>query len=168
MTVLFDTEAGLMNDYCRFLLDHDETADTYTLRFGSDFGNLLVAHVQTSGRPVPHEASPSVLEIHIPLNNATQSLQNKFLYLTKGDKLRLQAALRTIFDLDFKYYLIRGLEAGFTRKDIIDSFILSRGLVSNDPGDALHKRAYRGEAKSRQKYMKYLLRKSYYIFESIK
>ena len=156
-----------MQDYCKYLLDFDESKGIYTLRFGTEFGDLLVAHTQTSGHPVRCDASPLSIEIRIPLNNTTQSLQNKFLYLTKGDELRLQAALRAIFDLDFKYYLISGLQAGFSRKDIIDSFILSRKLISTDPEDALHKRAYRGEAKTREKHMKYLLRKSYYIFECI-
>ena len=50
--------------------------------------------------------------------------------------------------------------------DIIDAYIFSRGLAP-ESYDALHKRVYRREQKSREELKRKLLRKAYYINESI-
>jgi hypothetical protein len=52
------------------------------------------------------------------------------------------------------------------KMDIIDAFILSRGLIA-ESFDALSKRTYRKELRNQELVRKRLLRRAYYLNESI-
>lgn len=81
--------------------------------------------------------------------------------------LQLNKALRAAFDLDFIGYYRKGQAAEFAKKDIIEAFVTSRKLVSTDCVDALYKRVYRRQQREAATLVKKLIRKAYYIDESI-
>ncbi|MGM9737120.1 MAG: hypothetical protein ACI3ZT_01745 [Candidatus Cryptobacteroides sp.] len=144
--------------------------DDGLLKVSSDmFGRLVIAHCRTSDRPVPspEEDDDLVLDLSLPKTRASQHLDNKFLYFTPGDTASLGAALTACFDIDFSLYYRKGTELGLRKKDIIDAYILSRGLFSADCFDALHKRIYRRDQAVLERLSRKLVRKAYYIDESI-
>ena len=81
--------------------------------------------------------------------------------------IQLNKALQAVFDLDFMGYYRKGQAAEFAKKDIVEAFVVSRKLVSADYVEALNKRAYRRQQRAAASLVKKLLRKSYYIDESI-
>lgn len=166
MRLFIQLDSEMLTDYLRYLFNNDGSSPL-KVSTSHEFGELLIAHARTSDRPVPTPEGSHVIEIELPLNNATQSLMNRFLYYSKADMKRLNMGLHAIFNIDFQQYYLKGLELEFSKKDIVTAFITSRKLFSTDVYDAIHKRAYRREVAKQAKLMKKLLRKVYYIDESI-
>lgn len=166
MRLFLQLDSEMLTDYIRYIFNGDGTSPL-KISSSHEFGELLIAHARTSDRPVSRPDGNHVIEIELPMNNATQSLANRFLYYSKADTKRLNMALHAIFNIDFQQYYLKGLELEFSKKDIVTAFITSRKLFSADVYDAIHKRAYRREVAKQQKLTKKLLRKVYYIDESI-
>lgn len=167
MRIFFRVDNAMLTDYIRYLFPAPEDGDVPVVKTGTPFGELLIGHVRESERPPKIPAGDNVIELELPLTDATQSLANKFIWYSSGDMLRLNAALKALFDIDLQAFYFKAEGLGFKKKDIIDAFIVGRGLVSVDPYDAIHKRVYRREQEKRAKMSKILLRKIYYIYESI-
>lgn len=166
MRLYFKVDNEMLTDYIRYLFPTDQSTPL-KVSSASEFGELLIAHARISERPVPKPEGDHVIELELPQNDATQSLANHFLYYTKGDMRRLNMGLRAIFDIDFRTYYLKGLDLEWPKKDIVTAFITSRKLFSTDTYDSLHKRAYRREVAKQNKLTQKLLRKVYYIHESI-
>lgn len=167
MTVDFRADTPLMRDYIRYLFHCGADAGTVRISTESDFGRLLVAHVRTCGcRPDP-VSGETVLTLEIGLSNATQSLADKWLYYQEGDMRRLNGALKSIFNIDLYTFFIKADGLGCGKKEIVEAFIRSRGLVSGDPYDALHKRIYRIELDKQRQAVRLMSRKIYYLLETV-
>ncbi len=166
MRLFLPLDNEMLTDYIRYLFP--ATGDG-PLKVSSccEFGELLIAHARTSDRPICRPEGDHVIEIELPMNNATQSLANRFLYYSKADVRRLNMGLKAIFNIDLQSYYLKGLDLQLSKKDIIEAFITSRKLISSDNYDTLHKRIYRRELAKQDKLAKALLRKAYYIHESI-
>lgn len=166
MVVKLKVDSPVLADYLRYLFPPD---DSGVLKVSSvpALGKLLVAHVRESGRPVPGPEGAGVLALDLPAVPATQSLRDKFLYYSSSSAAALNLAASAVFDLDFTGYYRKGEALGLKKKDIIEAFILSRKLVSSDCFDALHKRVYRRGQKNMSDIAARLVRKAYYIDESI-
>lgn len=167
MTVIFKVDEVLLTDYIKFLFPEEKDTKYLKVSGSHPFGKLVIANVSVSGRPVAPPEGTNIVTLHLPKQDATQDLANKFLYYTAGAICRLNAALKATFDMDFHDYYQRGIDLGYQKKDIIDAFIISRKLCSVDPADALNKRTYRHELKKMEKYTAYLSRKANYIRESL-
>lgn len=167
MTVYLPVNEALLTDYLKYLFPTEKGSSCLKVSGACSFGKLLIANITTSGHPVSVPEGDNVIKLHIPKQDCTQDLADKFLYFTKGSVCRLNAALKAVFDMDFHDYYQRGIDKGYQKKDIIDAFIISRKLCSVDPGDALHKRTYRHEQKKRLSRARYLARKANYIQESL-
>ena len=167
MTVILKIDEVLLTDYIRFLFSGEKDSNNLKVSGSHPFGKLVIANVSVSPRPVSPPEGTNIVTLHLPKQDATQDLANKFLYYTAGATARLNAALKATFDMDFHDYYQRGTDLGYQKKDIIDAFIISRKLCSVDPADALHKRTYRHELKKMEKYTAYLQRKANYIRESL-
>ena len=152
-------------DYLRYLFAVDN--DTLKVNSEHGMGKLLIAHCRVSPKPVSALDGDGVITLRLPIVAATQNLQHKFLYYSAGDIAQLNLALRSYFELDFTGYYRRGEGENFSKKDIIEGFIASRGLMSKDYFEALGKRAYRAQEKERALLIKKLQRKLYYIEESL-
>ena len=168
MTIELSIESAIYCDYLRYLFPADDRNGSVLKVNGSTtFGQLLIASVRESPLPVAHLTGDHVVTLRLPKQDATQDLENKFIYYSTADQKRLNLALKAIFSMDFHDYYRRGESTGFAKKDIIEAFIVSRKLANADPTEALHKRVYREQAKRCQQLTKYLLRKAYYIEESL-
>lgn len=166
MRLFFKVDNDMLTDYIHYLFDGGKDGPL-KVSATSELGELLIAHARISDRPVPKPEGDNVIEIELPLNDATQSLANRFLYYSKADMKRLNMGLNAIFNIDLRTYYLKGLDLEWPKKDIITAFITSRKLFSTDVYDSLHKRAYRREIAKQSKLTKKLLRKVYYIHESI-
>lgn len=131
-------------------------------------GKLLVAHCRISetGRPDVPEGQ-GVAELRLPLNDATQNMRDKWLYYSPSDTAALNMAISSVLDLDFQGYYRKGESLGLQKKDIVEAYIISRNLFDAECFDSLHKRVYRREQEAFGRLTKKLLRKVYYINESI-
>ena len=167
MTVFLELETELLTDYCRYLFPPVNSEGPCKVSEAHDFGKLLISHCSISDRPVAKPTGEFVLEFEFPVSNTTQTLNNKFLYFTKGDADRLNAGLKALFEIDFYSYYQKAENFGMQKKEIIDAFVTSRKLFNSDPDDALHKRIYRQEANKRKRTMKILLRRIYYLNEAL-
>lgn len=165
MTIQFKVKNQMLADYLRYLFPPDDGA----LRLNSEhaIGKLFIAHCHTADRPVPIMHGDNIVMLRLPLCNATQSLNNKFLYYSSADIAQLNLALKAYFDIDFMGYYRRGEAAEFSKRDIVEAFILSRRLISSDNFDALHKRVYRRQQEQYATLQRKLQRKAYYIDESL-
>ncbi len=167
MRVFLRLKDDLLTDYCKYLFPPDKSEGPCIVNGSHPFGKLLISHCRTSGIPIPHPEGSTVLEFELPINNTSQSLNDKFLYYSKGDTEQLNAGLRALFDIDLHTYYLKAESLGYGKKHIIEAFVTSRKLYNSDPEDAISKRIYRRESDKRQKYTKLLLRRIYYLIESI-
>lgn len=131
------------------------------------FGKLAVAHVKVSDRPVAGSHGPSDVPLRLPDSDASRGLADRWTYYSSSDIAALNWALEALFDLDFRSYCAKGLRLGFMKKDVVEAYVQSRGLCDIGGFDTLHKRVYRGELASFRKAKDVLLRRLYYIDESI-
>lgn len=163
-------QTGYYLDYLGYLFTRDTQSGAYAVSSTKDIGKLLIAYAKVSELPVPGPETREgykTVKLMLPLVDISQDLQNKWLYYTKADTARLQAVLRTEFNIDFVSYYLRGSVMGVQKKEIIDMFIVSRKLITVDPYEALHKRVYRMEQRKMQEYSRKLLRKANYFEESL-
>lgn len=165
MTIQLRVDNPMLADYLKYLFPQENLY----LRVNSEhaMGRLIIAHCRESMKPVPSVSGDCVVSLRLPLCNATQTLEYKFLYYTAADMAQLNLALRAYFDLDFTGYYRRGEALNFSKRDIIEGFIYSRKLVSSDNFDALHKRIYRRQQEQYALLARKLKRKAYYIEESL-
>lgn len=162
-TVKLKVTSKMHEDFLRWRYPPDESG---SLAVRSDIlGRLLVAHCRISDRPVA--SSEGSLTFVLPKGDAVKNLENKWLYYNAGDIVALNMAIAAVFDLDFSGYYRKGECLGIQKKDIVQSYIISRKLFSADNFDALHKRAYRKSQAALGSMTERLLRKLYYIDESI-
>lgn len=164
MEVYLKVKNQLLYDYLKYLFEEQDGALTVSSTI--PLGRLLIAHCKTSVLPVYPEGNHNI-KLRLPHHKATENFEYKFLYYTSSDNAALNLALSATFDLDFAGYYRRGEILGIKKKDIIEAFIVSRKLFSTDCFDALHKRVYRREQSSMQQLTEKLLRKAYYIDETI-
>lgn len=167
MRLFLKVKETVLTDYIKFLFPMEKGSDFLKVSGAHPYGKLLIANISVSEKPVYPPEDGNIVKLQFPRQEATQDLKNKFLYYTTGATCRLNLALKATFDMDFHDYYQRGVDLGYQKKDIIDSFIFSRGLCTVDPSDALHKRTYRHELKKLEKYTAYLSRKANYIRESL-
>lgn len=166
MTIEFKITSKLLTDYLRYLFPTNEDG-IIKVSSASNFGKLLIAHCRESEHPIPKLQGENIVILDLPVVSATQSLNNKFIYYSAGDLSCLNLALSAVFDLDFTGYYRRGEKLNMQKKDIIEAFIISRNLVSMDYFDALHKRVYRQNQKYMEALTRKLIRRAYYIDETI-
>ncbi len=165
MTVQLRIDNPMLLDYIGYLFPVE--GDTLKVNSEHGLGKLIIAHCRQSPKPVEPVLGEYVVTLRLPLCSASQNLEYKFLYFSRADMTQLNQALRAYFDLDFTGYYRRGESAGFSKKEIIEGFIQSRRLVSRDNYDALHKRAYRKQRERDALLAKRLMRKAYYVDESL-
>lgn len=155
----------MLADFLTFLYPPKEDG---ILAVKSDvFGKLLVAHLRGSDIPVTARSGETVVKLRMPINDITRHFEKLWPYYNEADEASLNMALAAVFDMDFAGYYRKGESLGYQKKDIVDAFITSRKLFSTDSFDALHKRVYRKGQASFEAIKQRLVRKAYYIDESI-
>lgn len=170
MDVLFIVANDMLKDYLRYMMAGNNQApdDSIKINGATWFGALLIACIKTSPVPVhPATSGKVAVRLELPSSDSTATLNNKWLHITSSDTKRLNAALSSIFELDLFSYYERAKRLGIQKKDAVSTFIVSRQLISKDVYEAIHKRIYRKEAAHLDDMQRRLVRKLYYIDESI-
>lgn len=163
---VFCAKSALLADFLRYIFPPESKDGPLKVTSTCATGALLVALAEPSAFPV-QPAGANQVRLDLPWSrNATSALECKWVAYGKSATARVNLALQAEFDLDFAGYYRKGEELGVRKMDIIDAYIFSRGLAP-ESYDALHKRVYRREQKSREELKRRLLRKAYYINESI-
>lgn len=156
-------DGAIYADYFRYLFPPDTPGEPCKASISKPLGALIVAYLQKAILPATLKGE-HIIRVAIPdCGNAVAPFRSHWLYITSSDITRLNIALKAEFDFDFKAYYSKGLDLGMMKKDIVEAFILSRGLISAESFDALHKRVYRQDLKRMDALRQKLLRKMYYI-----
>lgn len=175
---IFYAETQLLADYMRWIFPPEEKGreDAPCLVSSTHpTGKLLLALVErTIFPPRSPRTETDLIPVRISFPGGGYArafhLHDKtvdgYLAYSPDSVSRINLALRAEFDMEFAGYYRRGEQMGMQKRDIIDAFIFSRGLAP-ESWDALHKRVYRSEIRSLDRIRKQLLRRAYYLNESI-
>ena len=165
MEVKFRPTNPLLADYLRYLFPPLPDG-RLKVKSSHDVGRLIISYCRTSPTPVD-TGEGDMLTFVLPKTHITQNFVHKFLYITVIDMNRINLALQAVFNLDFAVFMQKGLSAEFSKTELIDAFITSRGLVTTDNFEALHKKEYRLMQRKKESIFHKLYRKSSYIQETI-
>lgn len=155
-------ETDLLRDYIGHLFTKNGD-DEYIVTARSDFGKLLIAHMQPADRLPMLKPTDRSVTLMMPTNEATMNFKNKFVCYSVQSTIQLNIALLAMFNLDFWRYCIQGKSLNLRKDEMIESFIFSRKLFSNDLFESLQKRAYRKDLETLKLLTKKLKRRFYYI-----
>ncbi len=159
-------ESRMLADYLRYIFPPEEGSELCRVSATRAVGSLLIAFAKPAVMPVPVEGK-HLVKLDIPwYRNATSDLENHWLYLDKGGTAKINLALKAEFEIEFAGYYRKGESLGMRKMDIIDAFIFSRNLATENY-DALHKRVYRSQQRAQEQLRQKLLRRAYYLNESI-
>jgi hypothetical protein len=126
----------------------------HIIRGTTDIGKYLISRATFSDFP-PRKIEDAI-NIQLPADGRMS--RNRFVYYTKEDIHKINIELDAAFSIDFDRYYLQGLKLGLKRKDIIDSYINSRNMISfNCDHETLKKRKYREELVLIEKKQNYLL-----------
>lgn len=164
-TCYLNVTAPLLADFLRYLFPPKDGTGELCISTTTPTGALMVALAGHYESPVPH--SEDAIACYLPLTRyIIQPTDKWYAGYDAAATARINLALKAEFELDFFLYMQKGLSMGILKKDIIDAYIISRGLVP-ESYDALHKRVYRDQVRAQNMIAGRLLRKAYYINESI-
>jgi len=160
-------ESQMLADYLRWIFPPDSGGTQCRVSITRPVGALMVAMAVPAALRA-EVVGDHVVQLDLPQlhRRANADQENHWLYYDKSATAKINLALRAEFELEFAGYYRRGEQLGMRKMDIIDAFILSRGLAAGTY-DALSKRTYRREQRSQEKIRQRLLRRAYYINESI-
>ena len=160
-------DSQMLADYLRYIFPPEDGSGLCRVSITHPTGALLVALAQPAAFrvdvPGDHIVHLGLPQLHRRINS---DQENHWLFYDRSSTAKINMVLGAEFDLEFMGYYRMGEQRGIRKMDIIDAFIFSRGLVP-DTFDALSKRTYRREQRAQEKVRQRLLRRAYYINESI-
>lgn len=162
--VTFNVQTDLLRDYMGYLFASNPDGE-YIVTARSDFGKLLIAHLQPADRLPPLKPSKRSVTLMMPTNEGTMNFGNKYVCYSSQSTIQLNYGLTAIFNMDFWMYCIQGRSMKLRKDEMIESFIFSRKLFSRDLFESLQKRAYRKDLEV-LKLLSKKLKKRYYYLES--
>ncbi|MEG2099819.1 MAG: hypothetical protein RRY42_07930 [Mucinivorans sp.] len=140
-----------------FISTMTKNQDGYCLSSRTATGTLICVKAQSCFRPIRVTASPSIVFLSIPENEATKPLRGKFLYITARDELVINYMLFREFNLVFFEFMTAGSSQSIRRKDLIEMFITKYGLEDIPSAfDTLAKKHYRANAYALRDFRKKL------------
>ena len=165
MEVIFNVRNAYLRKYLEYIFEQRD--GKLLISRTTDFGRLCISHLHRSSKPVSIKKSEHAVVFQLPNSgNIPQVAQRSWLYYDKFDTQRLNDALYAESNLDFRVYYLSGVECGFLKKDIINSYIESRRLFF-DSFDSLKKRSFRYDQNSIEKTRKHLSEKIKYTNKKI-
>lgn len=130
----------------------------------NDFGKYLISLVKTRYSKVPFHESADHITFRLPKCDALDAAESKFIYIPIEDQVKVCDRILVEFHTDFdRYYLAGKRMDKFTDKQIIEAFIVERGLSELlSDNERLKKRMYRQSMKDLKSMVKWLVRKARY------
>ncbi len=166
MEIKFRANSPLMLDYLRHLFNA-EPDEPIRISLANDFGRMAVGLYKSSATPVEQIDDDLTATLVLPRHPTTKSAQFRYVFFTDTDNKRLNLILDALFNIDLDTYYLQGIQAGMPKRDIIEAFIVSRGLVTKDYTETLNKRAYRTSLATIRRQTDLLHRKARYHLSRI-
>ena len=115
-------------------------------------------HPDTNPCPLPID---HCLPILLSTTSAYPKAPHRFLYFTRDDITRINDLIEVLFNIDLDRYYLRGLKLGYLQREVIESFIIDRGLVTLlHDHETLKKRQQRSELALLRQHVDQLLKKA--------
>ena len=166
MEITFRANSRLALDYLRHLFKAEPTGPI-RISLANDFGRMVVGLYKSSNIPIERAADELTVTLVLPRHRTTNAAQFHYAFLTDVDIKRLNMILDALFNIDLDAYFVQGIQAGMQKRDIIEAFIISRGLASQDYADTLSKRAYRSSLATIRRQADLIHRKARYHLSRI-
>lgn len=162
MLATLSIKKDLYRDYLNYLFEF--SGNIYIVSRHHDFGKLLCSLVKYSNIPVPAEKDAKGIIVQLPKSRPLATAANYYLYYTEEDQQKINDNIEVLFNIDFDRYYLEGCKQGMMQKDIIQSFVISRKLISMsiDTNETLKKRQYRDRIEILKKLSEQLNQKAYY------
>lgn len=156
---------GFALDYLRYLFPQDKDTGHYQVSSAGIVGGFATYLAQPSIMPVtlPDEKGKTVCILDLPAVDGLP--RNQWMQYSRTDMVRINHVLADCFDLDFYRYYLKGIQYGYEKKDIVETYVISRNLVTGEPFDTLHKRVFRREMDIMKQKVDQLKRKAKYFFD---
>lgn len=133
------------------------------------YSDLPLKQKQPKGMDYPTTIYTADLPETVDISASERRSPKKFVYYTCADLQEINEMTELYFDLDFWRYYIHASKLKVAQKDILESFILTRRLVSIEgDNEMLKKREYREELKNLKIHAKILKNKVDYINNGVK
>lgn len=100
MKLTFDVDDRIHMDYLAYLFEQDSTG-AYIVTARNCFGKLIIGHTQAASLPPREACGKFAVTFILPINEATQNFQNKFIYLSAQATKQLNISLRAYLNLTF-------------------------------------------------------------------
>lgn len=112
----------------------------------TDLGKFICAMVRYSDYPVKDPVPEESIWLKLPTADSLRIGENRFLYFDREDIIRINDLIEVCFNIDFDRYYLAGVKAEFQKKEIFESFIVSRNLVNlMSDNEQIKKREYRSQ-----------------------
>lgn len=156
---------GFNLDFFRYLFPVNDQTGRYLVRSSVIPGSLLTYLAAPAVLPVslPDRKGATVCPVELPMVDALP--RDAWMQYSEVDMVRVNQILSDCFELDFYRYYIKGLQFGYEKKDILETYVISRNMVNSGAFDALSKRAYRKEMDILKRKVFLLRRKAKYFFD---
>ena len=155
---------GFPLDYLRYLFPRDKETGHYIVSSTNIVGDLATHLAQPCIMPdtLSEEKGKTICILDLPAVDGLP--RNQWMQYSRANMTHINHVLADCFELDFYRYYLKGLHYGYEKKDIVETYVISRNLVTGEPFDTLHKRVFRKEMDIMKQKVIQLKRKAKYFF----
>lgn len=156
---------GFPLDYLRYLFPRDKETGHYIVSSTTLVGSVATNLAEPALLPVelPKEKGKTAVILDLP--TVAQLPRNRWMQYSRTDMIRINEILTDCFELDFYRYYLKGIQFGYEKKEVVETYVISRNLVTGEPFDTLHKRVFRKEMEIMSQKVEQLRRKAKYFFD---
>lgn len=166
MQISLSIKKPIYRDYLKGIFELKN--NLHVLSRDHDFGKVIISRIKYSKTPVKVVVDHTTVVFDLPAGRSLANAEKYYLYLSKEDEAKINEQLDAIFNIDFDRYCLAGIKLGMMHKDIVQTFILKRKIVSLiGDNETLKKREYRDQLKNMKIYAEQLYKKSYLRNKSI-
>ncbi|MDQ1150170.1 hypothetical protein QE382_002154 [Sphingobacterium zeae] len=147
MNVFCHIKKDILRDYLHHLFAYEN--DAFSIFRDTKVGKFICSMVKYSDFPVEQKFDPDKsVSFKLPKTSAMPGLFQRFCYISIDDQQKIEDYITATFENDWIQFYYNGMALKLKQKDVIQTYILSRKLVSKigDP-EQLKKRQYRSEEK---------------------
>lgn len=157
----------LYRQYFQALFPTDDSG-CHPITRDTDLGKAIYASIRYAEQRPVDEIPAEAIAIRLSKSSDYWKASNRFLYFTRDDLSRINDLIEVFFNIDLDRYYLRGMKLGMQQKEVIQSFIMDRGLVNLlQDNETIKKRIYREELALFRQKTDQLLKKARYRNQQI-
>ena len=162
MEVLITIKDSILRSYLGGLFERRD--DGYAVNTDTITGAVICSLVSAADYPRMEVSDATSVRFYLPHSRYTDSMRNRYLYVTREAEAKINLVLRKEFDVNFTSFLTESRIQGFRLKDIISIFIVKNNMdIFDGDIETLKKRYYRKEIQDLKNLEKKLRQKAYSI-----